>query len=237
MPEIAIIGAGIAGLSAALTLQDAGLSCTIYEASNRIGGRMHSDTTTWADGMVSERCGEFIDGNHETIHQLIKRFGLNTIDLGWGRANRAQYIMYFFNRHYGAEELARDFQALAPLLQQQLQALERKSDASLTLTFATAGSSSEVHCERAILTLPFSILRQVDYQRAGFDPLKQVAIEQLGYGTISKLYLQFDMPYWYENGPWPHPHSGFIITDLDIQTLWDASIGQTGSSGLLVDYR
>jgi monoamine oxidase len=122
-------------------------------------------------------------------------------------------------------------------LRHQLVALERKSDASLTLTFATAGGSSEVHCECAILALPFSTLRRVDYQRAGFDPLKQVAIEQLGYGTVSKLFLQFDMPYWYENGPWPHPRSGFIITDLDIQTLWDASIGQTGSSGLLVDYR
>jgi monoamine oxidase len=351
MPRIAIVGAGIAGLNAALTLQDAGLSCSIYEASDRIGGRMHSDTTTWADGIVSEWCGEFIDGDHETIHQLIKRFGLNTIDLGWGRADRAQNVMYFFNRYYGAEELAGDFQALAPLLQQQLQeagfpttharftqagfrldylsvydwieqyvegghnvpvghlldtactgyfgldtgeqsslnlvymfgsrdlsrgsttprpmqgsskivggneqlplaiarslpqgrihlrhqlvALERKSDASLTLTFATAGGSSQVHCERAILALPFSTLRRVDYQRAGFDPLKQVAIEQLGYGTVSKLFLQFDMPYWYEDGPWPHPHSGFIITDLDIQTLWDASLGQTGSSGLLVDY-
>ncbi len=351
MPRIAIVGAGIAGLNAALTLQDAGLPCSIYEASDRIGGRMHSDTTTWADGMVSEWCGEFIDGDHESIHQLIKRFGLNTIDLGQGRAGRAQSVMYFFNRYYGAEELARDLQALAPLLQQQVQeagfpttharftqagfkldhlsaydwieqyvegghdapvghlldagctgfygldtgeqsslnlvylfgsrnpsrgsttprpfqgnskivggneqlplaiarslpegcihlrhqlvALERKSDASLTLTFVTAGGSSEVQCESAILTLPFSTLRHVDYQRAGFDPLKQVAIEQLGYGTVSKLFLQFDMPYWYEDGPWPHPHSGFIITDLDIQTLWDASIGQTGSSGLLVDY-
>ena len=351
MPRIAIVGAGIAGLNAALTLQDAGLSCSIYEASDRIGGRMHSDTTTWADGMVSEWCGEFIDGDHETLHQLIKRFGLNIIDLGRGRADRAQSVMYFFNRYYGAEELARDFQVLAPLLRQQMQeagfptthahyteagfrldhlsvydwieqyvegghnapvahlldnactgyfgldtgaqsslnllylfgsrdpsrgstiprpmqgsskivggneqlplaiarslpescihlrhqlvALERKSDASLTLTFATAGGSSEVHCERVILALPFSTLRQVDYQRAGFDPLKQVAIEQLGYGTISKLFLQFDMPYWYQDGPWPHPHSGFIITDLDIQTLWDASLGQTGSSGLLVDY-
>jgi monoamine oxidase len=351
MPRIAIVGAGIAGLNAALTLQDAGLSCRIYEASDRIGGRMHSDTITWADGMVSEWCGEFIDGDHEIIHQLIKRFGLSTIDLGWGRADRAQTVMYFFNRYYGAEELAGDFQALAPLLRQQVQeagfpvthvhytetgfrldhlsvydwieqyvegghnvpvghlldaactgfygldtdeqsslnlvylfgsrdplrgsttprpmqgsskivggneqlplaiarslpegcihlrhqlvSLERKSDASLTLTFATAGGSSEVHCDRAILTLPFSTLRQVDYRRAGFDPLKQVAIEQLGYGTVSKLFLQFDMPYWYEDGPWPHPHSGFIITDLDIQTLWDASIGQTGSSGLLVDY-
>jgi monoamine oxidase len=351
MPQIAIVGAGIAGLNAALTLQDAGLSCSIYEASDRIGGRMHSDSTTWGDGMVSEWCGEFIDSNHTTLHHLIKRFGLNTIDLGRRRLDQSQSIMYFFNRYYGAEELARDFQALAPLLQQQLQetgfpttharytkegfrldhlsvhdwielyvkgghnaplghmlgtactgyfgldsgeqsslnlvylfgprnperdattprplqgtskiaggneqlplaiarslpegcihlhhqlvAIERESDASLTLTFATAVGFSKVHCERAILTLPFSTLRQVDYRRAGFDALKQVAIEELGYGTISKLCLQFDKPYWYEDGPWPHPHSGFIITDLDIQTLWDTSIGQTGASGLLVDY-
>src|SRR2546430_11078233 len=110
MPQIAIVGAGIAGLNAALTLQDAGLSCSIYEASDRIGGRMHSDSTTWADGMVSEWCGEFIDGNHETIHQLIKRFGLHTIDLERARAKRAQNIMYLCNRFYGAKELARDFQ-------------------------------------------------------------------------------------------------------------------------------
>ncbi|MFL5696879.1 MAG: flavin monoamine oxidase family protein [Ktedonobacteraceae bacterium] len=351
MPRIVIVGAGIAGFNAALTLQDAGLSCSIYEASDRIGGRMHSDSTTWADGMVSEWCGEFIDADHATIHQLIKRFRLTTIDLGRGKADHPQSLMYFFNRFYGAEELARDFQALAPLLGQQLQevgfptthahftqegfrldhlsvsdwieqyvqgghetpvghlldaactgfygldtseqsalnlvylfgsrdpsrdattprpmqgsskivggneqlplamarslpqgcihvrhqlvALERKSDASLILTFATAAGTSEVQCERAILTLPFSTLRQVDYRRAGFDPLKHVAIAELGYGTISKLFLQFDRPYWYEDGPWPHGHLGFIITDLDIQTLWDASLGQPGASGLLVDY-
>ena len=351
MPRIAIVGAGIAGLSAALALHDAGLSCSIYEASDRIGGRIHSDTTTWEDGIVSEWCGEFIDGGHMTLHRLIERFGLKTADLGQRRADRAQSIMYLYNRYYSADELDRDFQALAPLLQQQMQdvgfpttcarftregyrldhmsvyewieqyvegghdtpvghlldtacsgyfgldareqsslnlvymfgsrdlsngsttsrplqgsskiaggneqlplamarslpeedihlrhqlvALARNHDASLTLTFATAGGSSEVQCDRAILALPFSALRHIDYRQAGFDALKQVAIEQLGYGTISKLFLQFDMPYWYEHGPWPHTHSGFIITDLDIQTLWDASIGQAGSSGLLVDY-
>jgi monoamine oxidase len=66
--------------------------------------------------------------------------------------------------------------------------------------------------------------------------LKKVAIEELGYGTISKLFLEFERPYWYDDGPWPHPHSGFILTDLDIQLLWDASRGQTGSRRLLVDY-
>ncbi len=351
MPQIAIVGAGIAGLNAALTLQDAGLSCSIYEASNRIGGRMHSDTLTWADGMVSEWCGEFIDGDHETLHQLIKRFGLKTVDLGQAGRNRTQRLMYFCNRYYSAEELTRDFQKLAPLLQQQSQTvgspttyahytdmgyrldhlsvydwieqyvegghtrplghllasscsgyfgldtreqsslnllslygpqastsastisqpmqgsskivggneqlphaiarslpegcvhrrhqlveIERNSDDTLSLTFDTPDGSSKVQYEHVILTLPFSTLRHVDYRLAGFDPLKHAAIEQLGYGTISKLFLQFDQPYWYQDGPWPNTNNGFIITDLDIQTLWDTSIGQTGSSGLLVDY-
>jgi monoamine oxidase len=351
MPRIAIVGAGIAGLNAALTLQDADLPCSIYEASNRVGGRMHSDASTWSHGLVSEWCGEFIDSDHETIRQLIKRFGLDIIDLGQGRAEHAQSILYLFNRYYDKDELAADFQALASILEQQIQeagfptththytqegfrldhlsvydwieqyvkgghatplghfldsactgfygldtdkqsslnlvymfgsqghskssvapgsmqgsskikggneqlplaiarslpedcihldhqlmALERRSATSLILTFATTDGLQEVECERVILALPFSTLRHVDYQRAGFDALKQVAIEQLGYGTISKLLLEFDMPYWYEKGPWPDHNSGFTITDMDIQTLWDTSIGQTGTGGLLVNY-
>ena len=114
MPRIAIVGAGIAGLNAALTLQDAGLSCNLYEASNRVGGRIHSDTTTWTDGLVSEWCGEFIDGDHETLHALIKRFGLKTVDLEQGRGGWTQRIMYFCDRDYSMEEMADDFQHLLP---------------------------------------------------------------------------------------------------------------------------
>src|SRR5690349_8585943 len=51
-PRIVVVGAGIAGLNAALTLQDAGYPSTIYEASGKLGGRMHSDTTSWAYGQV-----------------------------------------------------------------------------------------------------------------------------------------------------------------------------------------
>src|SRR6478672_11565986 len=40
-PRIAIIGGGIAGLAAALTLQDNGISADVYESSGRVGGRMH----------------------------------------------------------------------------------------------------------------------------------------------------------------------------------------------------
>ena len=118
--RIAIVGAGIAGLNAALTLQDAGLACNIYEASDRIGGRMHSDATTWADGLVSEWCGEFVDSDHRTIKGLISRFGLKTIDLGRALPASAQRIVYFFNRFYDEEELWGGLQSTQHVLQQQV---------------------------------------------------------------------------------------------------------------------
>ena len=38
--EVTVIGAGLAGLSAALTLQDAGCPVRVIEASDRVGGRV-----------------------------------------------------------------------------------------------------------------------------------------------------------------------------------------------------
>jgi monoamine oxidase len=121
-------------------------------------------------------------------------------------------------------------------LNHQLVAIKRDSNDAITLSFTTPTGPLEVNCDHVILTPPFSTLRHVDYEQARFDALKQTAITELGYGTISKLFLQFDTPYWHSDGPWPHPHNGFIITDLDIQTLWDGSLGQRGSHGILVNY-
>ena len=55
--RIAIIGGGIAGLTAALTLQDKGVYADVYESSGRIGGRMHSDWTEFgpASGTTASR--------------------------------------------------------------------------------------------------------------------------------------------------------------------------------------
>ncbi|MCP4042243.1 MAG: FAD-dependent oxidoreductase [Gammaproteobacteria bacterium] len=42
-PEVVIIGAGIAGIEAAKTLHDKGISFVVVEANNRIGGRVYTD--------------------------------------------------------------------------------------------------------------------------------------------------------------------------------------------------
>jgi monoamine oxidase len=105
--RIAIVGAGIAGLNAALTLQDAGIASTVYEASNRIGGRMFSATSIWADNQVSEWCGELIDSDHETIIGLARRFGLPLDDFAGNPSLRDTYKL--FGRYYTVEQAYEDW--------------------------------------------------------------------------------------------------------------------------------
>src|ERR1700722_4924619 len=105
--RIAIVGAGIAGLNAALTLQDSGIASTVYEASNRIGGRMFSATSIWADNQVSEWCGELIDSDHETIIGLARRFGLPLDDFAENPSLRDVYKL--FGRYYTVEQAYEDW--------------------------------------------------------------------------------------------------------------------------------
>ena len=74
--RVAIVGAGIAGLTAALRLHDAGIASTIYESSSRVGGRMHSEWSYWNDRQHTEWCGAMVDTQHVTMRALAQRFHL-----------------------------------------------------------------------------------------------------------------------------------------------------------------
>src|SRR5437899_903584 len=107
--RIAIIGGGIAGLNAALTLQDAGFASTVYEASPRVGGRMHSDTTSWLYGQTSEHCGELIDSKHKTILGLASRFKIPTVDLLAAEPVHSTETDFFSGGYYTSAEENVDF--------------------------------------------------------------------------------------------------------------------------------
>lgn len=121
-PVIAVVGAGIAGLTAALTLQDAGLDCTLYEASReRVGGRMWTQRDHWAYGQTSEIGGELIDTSHKKILELCRRFGLATEDFLGGGPNGAEEILWFNGAYYPRSQADEDFKAVYQALHRDLQ--------------------------------------------------------------------------------------------------------------------
>lgn len=74
--RIAVIGAGLAGAAAASRIMAAGLDVTVFEARDRIGGRVHSvvDEKAWP---VPAQLGGWLLGSHDDA--LLER--LNVLDI------------------------------------------------------------------------------------------------------------------------------------------------------------
>jgi len=358
-PRIGIMGAGIAGLNAALTLQDKGLASTVFESSDRIGGRMHSlmpGDGYWHDGQTSEWCGELIDSNFKTIMSLAGRFNLPLVDMLAAQPSGSQETDFVHGHYYTFNQAISDFSAIAQTLKDQLHAapfptvynsftpfgqfldqlsafdwiekyvpgrhasdfgalldsaynqefgldtiqqsslnilyllafqpvkqpsggfawygtsderfhiaggnqllplaianhiqnaspqctirtqrrmtaVRTNGDGSVTCDFSTPSGSTQQTFDAVVLTMPFSVLRGLDYSGAGFTPLKITAITHLGYGTNTKMNLQFNSRFWNGTGAWPGTSNGTIYTDLPFEDSWEATRGQSGSTGIVV---
>src|SRR5438067_1682553 len=81
--SVIIIGGGLAGLSAACELADAGHSVTVLEARMRPGGRVCTLRDPLADNLYAELGGEWINDNHHYIRHFAQKFRL-TLTRGYG---------------------------------------------------------------------------------------------------------------------------------------------------------
>jgi monoamine oxidase len=76
--DVLILGAGAAGLAAAMRLSAAGRRVLVVEARDRIGGRI---LTVDAEGEPIELGAEFVHGRTPVIFELLERFGLRAMEV------------------------------------------------------------------------------------------------------------------------------------------------------------
>ncbi|HSS20037.1 MAG TPA: FAD-dependent oxidoreductase [Pyrinomonadaceae bacterium] len=74
--KVIIIGAGLAGMSAALELTQAGYDVKILEARTRVGGRVFTIREPFADGLYAEGGAMQVPDNHQWTMKYVKLFGL-----------------------------------------------------------------------------------------------------------------------------------------------------------------
>src|SRR5687768_11990680 len=118
---VVIVGAGIAGLTAAWRLRQAGVPARVFEAQARIGGRMLSLRDHFADGQVVELGGELIDTGHVRIRALAAELGLELDDLLAGETLHDTW--YFDGRKIGEREIVEAFVPVAAAIERAVATL------------------------------------------------------------------------------------------------------------------
>lgn len=100
--NVVIVGAGMAGLVAGSLLKEAGHQVILLEASDRVGGRVHTLRSPFTDGLYFEAGAMRIPAVHVLIFEYIKKFGLQVNEFFNSTPNDILYIngIHTRQRHY-----------------------------------------------------------------------------------------------------------------------------------------
>ncbi len=237
--NIAIIGAGMSGLSAAHALWEEGRTVTVFEARDRIGGRVWTSDqmgmaldlgASWIHGVrrnpLTRLSNELALERLRTDDSTIIR-GRNGAEISDRDAPDWLENVVAFQHSAGADKS--DINLRAYLMQDDysggdvmfragygpiFKALEGdyalRLDATVTnITLDDYGVSiglidgSTSRFDAAIITLPLGVLKK---NTVTFDPIlpaeKRAAINGLGMGTLDKVYLLYDTPFWATDHSW-----------------------------------
>lgn len=121
---ILVVGAGIAGLTAAYRLQQAGVPVDIVEARHRVGGRMRSLPNAAGTPIRVEMGGEFISTSDTNLRNLAAELGFNLIDLHAHFQGLVPESYFFEGRPIPMVEIVREFAPAAEQIAADLAAIE-----------------------------------------------------------------------------------------------------------------
>jgi len=98
-----VVGAGLAGLSAAESLLAGGAEVTLIEAEQRFGGRTRTIHDAYVGGQYAESGAEWVDSIHWRMLDLMQRFDIETLGerMPWSTIRR--WVYWNGLRHTGSD--------------------------------------------------------------------------------------------------------------------------------------
>ncbi|PWS29324.1 hypothetical protein DHW03_05780 [Pedobacter yonginense] len=116
---VAILGGGIAGLTAAYELEKLNIPYKIFEADNRVGGRIKTKRD-FVLGLTTECGGEFVDTTHEDLLSYLEEFNIEKIDV---RVDKLLKDTFFYDgKIYSDGEVVAAYKKILPkIINDQIQ--------------------------------------------------------------------------------------------------------------------
>lgn len=176
--RIAIVGAGMAGLVCADRLRAKGLSATLYEANDRVGGRV--STTRIFPGQTAELGGELIDNLHKTMLAYANEFNLAKEDLGKAPGEKH---FFFGGQRYGEAAVVDEYRQLTPRIRGDLQTLSNSptffSHTAADVALDAVDLQTWLDTRAAGLPLIRGVLAQAYIAEYGLEPHEQSCLNML----------------------------------------------------------
>lgn len=116
-------------------------------------------------------------------------------------------------------------------LDSRLLRVRSRADGTYEITVQRGSGVTESVVDHVVFALPFTLLREVELD-VDLPADKREIISTLGYGTNAKLMGGVVRRVWVED----HASSGSCFTDTVLQSTWDTSRAQEGTTGIITNF-
>lgn len=187
---IAVVGAGLAGLSCAFELARNGVNAKVFEASGRVGGRCFSLRGHFP-GQVAERGAEFIGNSHHTMLGYARAFGLQLEDASM--LPGASYY-HFDGRTYSEAQVVEEYRAFSASMQQDLAAIgsptaDRHSETDALFDLMSLDDYLQLNGAGGLLRKVIGAAYSAEYG-AGIDELSSISFLRFLHGDRRGKFAQ-----------------------------------------------
>jgi monoamine oxidase len=171
--RVAIIGGGIAGLSALHHLIEAGVDVHLYEARPRLGGRMFTQRP--AQGIAFEVGGQLVNTDHHDMQALAKAFGVALVDR---KAEAHQTLILAGGRLLSQAELVEAMRGIAAQIGRDADRLD-KDYANVSVELDRMSIAQYLDKHAALIREPWArrLLEGTSRTEYGVEPGEASAIE------------------------------------------------------------